>query len=148
LSAAILEAEREEALVRKERPITLMGGRGFSGWSVHGWVVTGAVASFLLFGGLWVSIRDLVPMGGRPADGASPFNKNDRVTALPFKPFKVFLEQDLLQSDVVPADDGSPLRRDVLERRRTLLDDSSPGNLKSGSGTPPRLDMERVDLRY
>jgi hypothetical protein len=62
-------------------------------------------------------------MRGSPADGTSPF--------------KIFLEEDRLQSDVVPAVDGSPLQRERLTRRRTLLNQPKS-----------KLDVQRMDLRY
>lgn len=134
LSAAILEAaaRAESGEITERGPAVgrdavAVGRDRWARW----WLAGSAAAAVLILGGFLI-FRDLVPMGGSSIDRASPF--------------KVFLEQDTLQTDVVPADDGSPWRREVLKKRRTLLDDLSPPGLRGAP--PPKLDMEQQDTRY
>lgn len=159
LSAAILEkARRDTALGDAALGDTALGERTLPSktlpskalpsetlpsktlrWRIASW----AAAALLLFSSSWlvvgiiVKTSNLVPVvRGRSADGPSPFN--------------VFVEQDLLQRDVVPSDDGSPFQRERHMQRRTLLDDLSPGRPAPAGAARPRAgwDLERMDLRY
>jgi len=144
LSAAILEkARRDTALGERTVPWKTVPSKTLPSKTLRWRIASWAAAALLLFSSSWlvvgiiVKTSNLVPVvRGRSADGPSPFN--------------VFVEQDLLQRDVVPSDDGSPFQRERHMQRRTLLDDLSPGRPAPAGAARPRAgwDLERMDLRY
>lgn len=144
LSAAILEkARRDTALGERTVPWKTLPSETLPSKTLRWRIASWAAAALLLFSSSWlvvgiiVKTSNLVPVvRGRSADGPSPFN--------------VFVEQDLLQRDVVPSDDGSPFQRERHMQRRTLLDDLSPGRPAPAGAARPRAgwDLERMDLRY